>query len=167
MNSVQSANDLLDKRGSSYSDRPSFAVLEAYFSLSIFPICTLIDTFSLGFTPNIAFMNDDAQFRKVRKAYGNLLSARSCLDYRDIQTKHAAVMASDIEKCPEKWLTYLSQYASLEELFYSTMTDNSSDSLPESSLVWLSPLISRTRKTIISTLQMRREKSLAIWVTIP
>ncbi|KAF8848659.1 cytochrome P450 [Acephala macrosclerotiorum] len=94
LNSVKSAVDLLDKKGAIYSDRPPFVLLEA-----------------LGFRNNIALTGDGVQFRKLRKAYGNFLSARSSLAYRDAQLKHARVMADEIEKCPEKWHSYLSRFA--------------------------------------------------------
>lgn len=67
---------------------------------------------SLGFKNNIALTGDGAQFRKLRKAYGNFLSARSSMAYRDAQLKHAREMADEIEKCPDKWHSYLSRYSS-------------------------------------------------------
>lgn len=94
LNSVKSAVDLLDKKGAIYSDRPPFILLEA-----------------LGFKNNIALTGDGAQFRKLRKAYGNFLSARSSMAYRDAQLKHAREMADEIEKCPDKWHSYLSRFA--------------------------------------------------------
>jgi hypothetical protein len=64
---------------------------------------------SLGFKPNLALIGDGAQFRKLRKAYGNFLSARSSLTYRDAQLKHARKMAEEIEESPENWHSYLSR----------------------------------------------------------
>ncbi|KAE9381135.1 cytochrome p450 monooxygenase [Stipitochalara longipes BDJ] len=94
LNSVKSAIDLLDKKGAIYSDRPPFVVLEA-----------------LGFKPNLALIGDGAQFRKLRKAYGNFLSARSSLAYRDAQLKYADKMAEEIKESPENWHSYLSRFA--------------------------------------------------------
>ncbi|KAH8749038.1 cytochrome P450 [Hyaloscypha finlandica] len=94
LNSVKSAVDLLNKKGAIYSDRPRFVLLEA-----------------LGFKNNLALTRDGAQFRKLRKPYGSFLSARSSLGYRDSQLKHAREMADEIEKCPEKWQSYLSRFA--------------------------------------------------------
>jgi hypothetical protein len=74
----------------------------------------LISISSLGFKNNLALTGDGAQFRKLRKAYGNFLSARSSLAYRDAQLKHAREMVDEIEKCPEKWHSYLSQCGSKE-----------------------------------------------------
>ncbi|KAH8663471.1 cytochrome P450 [Tricladium varicosporioides] len=94
LNSAKSAVDLLDKRGAIYSDRPPFALLEA-----------------LGFKNNLALTGDGVQFRKLRKAYGNFLSASSSLAYRDTQLKHAHEMAYEIEQSPAKWQSCLSRFA--------------------------------------------------------
>jgi len=94
LNSVKSAVDLLDRRGAIYSDRPPFVLLEA-----------------LGFKSNLALIGDGPQFRKIRKAYGNFLSARSSLAYRDAQLKHAGKLAEEIKESPEEWKSCLSRFA--------------------------------------------------------
>lgn len=94
LNTVELAVDLLDKRGLIYSDRPSFTLLEA-----------------LGFKNNVAMIGDGARFRKLRKPYGNFLSARNSLEYRESQLKYARVMAIEIENCPGKWQNYLSLFS--------------------------------------------------------
>ncbi|KAH8810743.1 cytochrome P450 [Xylogone sp. PMI_703] len=86
LNSAKSAVDLLDKRGSIYSDRPPFAMLEA-----------------LGFLNNLALIPDNAQFRKVRRPFGTILSTSGSLTYRTAQLKFARDMAHEIESHPEKW----------------------------------------------------------------
>jgi len=111
LNSVKSAVDLLDKKGAAYSDRPPFILLEAYCNTYPFLKKWLLIIISrLGFKNNLALTRDGLQFRKLRKAYGNFLSARSSLAYRDTQLKHAREMAVEIEKYPEKWHSYLSLY---------------------------------------------------------
>lgn len=57
-------------------------------------------------------MGDGAQWRKLRKAYGNFLSQKSSLGYRNMQLKHVRAMAREIEREPEKWQTSLSRYES-------------------------------------------------------
>lgn len=66
----------------------------------------------LGFKNNLALLRDGAQWRKVRKAYGNFLSQKSSLGYRDRQLKHARAMAKEIEHEPGKWQASLSRYGS-------------------------------------------------------
>ncbi len=109
LNSVKAAVDLLDKRGTVYSDRPPFILLEAYGNAALLSKTLLTSISSLGFKNNLALTGDGAQFRKLRKAYGGFLSARNSLAYRNSQLKYARMMAREIEKCPEKWHTYLSQ----------------------------------------------------------
>jgi len=64
---------------------------------------------SLGFKSNLGLTGDGPQFRKIRKAYGNFLSARSSLAYRDAQLKHAGKLAEEIKESPEKWNSCLSR----------------------------------------------------------
>ncbi|TAQ90784.1 hypothetical protein B7494_g893 [Chlorociboria aeruginascens] len=94
LNSMKSAVDLLDKRGMNYSDRPRFVMVEC-----------------LGMENNIAMVSDGAHFRKLRRPYGNFLSATSSLEYRDAQLKHTRTLVDEIEKCPQKWKNSLSRYA--------------------------------------------------------
>ncbi|KAH8821438.1 cytochrome P450 [Xylogone sp. PMI_703] len=94
LNSLQAATDLLDKKGAIYSDRSPFAMLEA-----------------LGFRHSLTFTPDGAKFRKLRKEYGNYLSMRNSLTYRDTQLRHAHEMVRDMEKSPQKWLNYLSMFS--------------------------------------------------------
>lgn len=111
LNSVKSAVDLIDKRGAIYSDRPSFVLLEAYVSQYLPPLQNAHSSMSpsLGFTDHLALLHDGPKWRKARKAYHNFLSVRGSLAYRDVQLKHARDMAAEIEKCPEKWQSYLSR----------------------------------------------------------
>jgi hypothetical protein len=79
---------------------------------------------SLGFKPNLALIGDGAQFRKLRKAYGNFLSARSSLAYRDAQLKYAGKMAEEIKESPEKWHSYLSRCSFKRSNFVVKVTDD-------------------------------------------
>ncbi|KAH8599763.1 cytochrome P450 [Bisporella sp. PMI_857] len=93
LNSAQSAIDLLDKRGTIYSDRPSFGMIEA-----------------LGFN-NLALKGDGAEFRRLRKVVGNFLTAQKSLAYRTTQLKYARVLVRQIMEKPENWKFQLSRFA--------------------------------------------------------
>jgi len=66
-------------------------------------------TSSLGFKNNLALLDDGLAFRKIRKVYGNFLSARKSLGYREAQLKYAALMVDEIQKNPTEWQGYLSK----------------------------------------------------------
>jgi hypothetical protein len=71
----------------------------------------------------MALIGDGAQWRKLRKAYGNFLSQKSSLGYRDMQLRHARAMAKEIEREPGKWQTSLSRYHSQEWFEEGTVAD--------------------------------------------
>jgi hypothetical protein len=119
---------------------------------------------SLGFKNNLALTGDGVQFRKLRKAYGNFLSARSSLAYRDAQLKHARKMADEIEKCPEKWHSYLSRCGSKHSISWSKVLIIFLDSRLELYSVWLLPLILQMMITPISSLRTRWGGLSATWV---
>lgn len=64
---------------------------------------------SLGYTHDVALMEDGAQFRKVRKVVASYLSSRASLLYREIQLVHCRTMAKRMAEKPETWREQLSQ----------------------------------------------------------
>lgn len=63
---------------------------------------------SLGFRNNPGLVRDNAQYRKLRKAFGGLSPGNS-LTYRQHQLKHARTLATEIGNHPEKWQNLLSR----------------------------------------------------------
>jgi len=77
----------------------------------------------LGFNNNLALETDGPQWRKLRRPYGNFLSSRSSLTFRDSQLKCARLMVDEIQKAPAKWQTYFSRYDSPDWYYVRIKTD--------------------------------------------
>ncbi|KAF8073622.1 cytochrome P450 [Lyophyllum atratum] len=78
LNSVQAANDLLDKRGHNYSDRPDFPIF---------------DLWGMGDTLIIA---SGEEFRVQRRMVQKYFHKEKRNDYRAIQTREARVLAQNL-----------------------------------------------------------------------
>ncbi|KAJ7926720.1 cytochrome P450 [Mycena leptocephala] len=95
LDSYRAAVDLLDKRGSIYSDRPKFTLYEL-----------------LGWSPSLTFLQYGKQYNKHRQLHQSYLSRHKAEDFKPMQTQEARTLVRNlIESMPDKYETYLSRFA--------------------------------------------------------
>ncbi|KAI0933847.1 hypothetical protein AcV5_005883 [Taiwanofungus camphoratus] len=127
LNSLQAANDLLDKRGANYSDRPRFPLFEI-----------------LGWEGTVTFLRYGEQFFKQRRLLQQYFSKQNCVQFRHIHTEEARRLLRNLLQRPQDfdWLvrrfgsaivmkiTYGHQIESDDDE-YIKMTENISDAHAE------------------------------------
>ncbi|GBE89464.1 Multifunctional cytochrome P450 monooxygenase af510 [Sparassis crispa] len=96
VNSLQVATELLEKRGSNYSDRPACTTLEM-----------------MGWEANLAFMRYGARWRKHRKLFQEYFSQGQSLTYRAHQTEEARMLLKDLLTSPTEFKACTQKYALL------------------------------------------------------
>lgn len=85
LNSLRASQDLLEKGGSKYSDRPHFILLQDL----------------LQFRPTLAFMPFSEEWRRHRKWYQGALETKSMLEgYRDLQRRETRRLLSELTQAP-------------------------------------------------------------------
>ncbi|KAJ7061698.1 cytochrome P450 [Mycena amicta] len=95
LDSLEAAQDLLDKRSAIYSDRPSFPMYEL-----------------LGGGSHTTMLPYGKQLTKHRQMHNAFLNREQCLSYRDMQRDEARVLASNLIKGKEgDHERYLSRFA--------------------------------------------------------
>ncbi|KAM3084110.1 hypothetical protein ACMFMG_001784 [Clarireedia jacksonii] len=94
LNSVKAAVALLDRRGSKYSDRPSFAFYDEQ-----------------GWIETLTFMSRGPSFRKHRKILQSEFTKKNCIKYRGAQTKGAKKLIMRFLKSQEDWKELVVLYA--------------------------------------------------------
>ncbi|KAJ7782203.1 cytochrome P450 [Mycena olivaceomarginata] len=95
LDSYRAAVDLLDKRGSIYSDRPKFIVYEL-----------------VGWKPALAFLQYGKQYNKHRQMHQSYLSRHKAEDFKSMQTQEARTLVRNlIESTPDKYEKFLSRFA--------------------------------------------------------
>lgn len=94
LNSAKSAVDLMDKRGSIYSDRPSFDFL-----------------LESGWADNIGFLSTGPQFRRHRKIFQNAFSPANIVQYCGKQETLAQLLLGQIVQRPEHWRDSVKRYS--------------------------------------------------------
>ncbi|KAL1748327.1 cytochrome P450 [Schizophyllum fasciatum] len=87
LNSKEAATDLLEKRGTLYSDRPPFTYFEA-----------------MGFHDNLAFSSSQAPtFPASRRIFHSYFSKSACRAFFEIQESEAQKLARGIIAQPDNW----------------------------------------------------------------
>lgn len=86
LNSQKAANEILDKRGANYQDRPSFV---------------LFDVMGWGLT--LTFMPYGPRFKLHRSALQTGFTKTAIVNYRPIQEDEARQAVVRILKSPENW----------------------------------------------------------------
>ncbi|KAJ6524200.1 cytochrome P450 [Mycena capillaripes] len=87
LDSYQAAMDLLDKRGSIYSDRPKFTLFELF-----------------GWNPSITFLPYGKQWNKRRAIHQSYLSRNKAEDFKPIQAQEAQTLVRNlIDSTPDKY----------------------------------------------------------------
>ncbi|KAJ7822933.1 cytochrome P450 [Mycena leptocephala] len=95
LDSYRAAVDLLDKRGSIYSDRPKFTLYEL-----------------LGWNPSITFLQYGKQFNKHRQMHQSYLSRHKVEDFKPMQTQEARTLVQNlIESTTDIYEPFLSRFA--------------------------------------------------------
>ncbi|KAJ7855546.1 cytochrome P450 [Mycena leptocephala] len=95
LDSYRAAVDLLDKRGSIYSDRPKFALYEL-----------------LGWNPGLTFLQYGKQFNKQRQMHQSYLTRHKAEDFKPMQTQEARMLVRNlIESTTDKYDPFLSRFA--------------------------------------------------------
>ncbi|KAL6246440.1 hypothetical protein RBB50_006676 [Rhinocladiella similis] len=95
LNSQKAANEILDKRGANYQDRPSFV---------------LFDVMGWGLT--LTFMPYGPRFKLHRSALQTGFTKTAIVNYRPIQEDEARQAVVRILKSPENWEHSLRRFAS-------------------------------------------------------
>ena len=94
LNSVQAAEEMLDKRGSNYGDRPRFALFE-----------------EMGWRKTLTFLRWGPDFRKHRAHLQKAFAKSNIGQYRQVQFREAALMLQSIANEPASWTTALRRFA--------------------------------------------------------
>jgi hypothetical protein len=99
LNSNQAATDLLDKRGTNYSDRPKMLILEMYVPSNFALFFELLFTFffaRMGWFPTLAFLPYGKLFLRHRKMFQHHFGPRESLAYLPIQRRQANMLARSL-----------------------------------------------------------------------
>ncbi|KAJ5274090.1 hypothetical protein N7478_009215 [Penicillium angulare] len=94
LNSVESAHELLDKRGANFVDRPRFVVYEV-----------------MGWGVTLTFLRWSPRFRLHRKLLQQSLTQSACKPYRPIQLEEARRAIKAILRKPHDWEFLLRQFS--------------------------------------------------------
>lgn len=94
LNSVESAIDLLDKRGANYCDRPRFVLFEV-----------------MGFSMTLTFLRWGPHFKMHRKILQKSFQKSNIVQYRGLQERETLVLLKRIVRQPEEWETLLRRFA--------------------------------------------------------
>ncbi|KAF9459218.1 cytochrome P450 [Collybia nuda] len=95
INTLPIANDLLEKRGSIYSDRPNM----------------VLENEILGWDAAMPTMRYGAQFRKHRRLSQALLNPNAARGYAQVHKQVVATLLSSLSKCPDKFHDHILVYA--------------------------------------------------------
>ena len=94
LNSVQSAVDLLDKRGSIYCDRPRFVLFEI-----------------MGWRATLTFLRWGPKFKLHRRVLQRAFTPTSCISYQGIQERETRTLLKGLLANPGQWETSLRRFA--------------------------------------------------------
>lgn len=94
LNSVQSAIDLLDKRGSNYCDRPRFVLFEV-----------------MGWRATLTFLRWGPKFKLHRRVLQRAFTPSSCVSYRSLQERETKTLLKGLLARPQAWETSLRRFA--------------------------------------------------------
>jgi len=92
LNSLRASQELLDKRGSKYSDRPHFILLQDLFQ----------------WRPNTILMPFGEQWRRQRKWFQGALETKSMLEgYQSLQRRESLRLLSELIQTPAQFLLHI------------------------------------------------------------
>ncbi len=94
LNSVQSAVDLLDKRGANYCDRPRFVLFEV-----------------MGWRKTLTFLRWGPEFRMHRRILQKSFQKSNIVQYRALQERETLVFLQGLLHRPNAWETLLRRFA--------------------------------------------------------
>ncbi|KFA72636.1 hypothetical protein S40288_03358 [Stachybotrys chartarum IBT 40288] len=94
LNSVESARQLMDKRGANYADRPRFVLFEV-----------------MGWGVTLTFLRWSPRFKLHRKLLQQSFTQSACKAYRPIQEEEAYRAAKAILERPNEWELLLRQFS--------------------------------------------------------
>ncbi|GLB45029.1 putative cytochrome p450 [Lyophyllum shimeji] len=94
LNSVQAANDLLDKRSANYSDRPDLPIYEL-----------------MGEGDMLGFVKYGDEFRAQRRMINGYFSQDKVKNHRPVQIREARILAYGLLQTPEKRSDVLSRFS--------------------------------------------------------
>jgi cytochrome P450 len=94
LNSAGACHDLLDKRGTNYSDRPRFVLFEV-----------------MGWGITLTFLKWGPTFKLHRKLMQSSFTQSACKPYRPIQEQEARLAAREILESPLDWESLLRKYS--------------------------------------------------------
>ena len=94
LNSVQSAIDLLDKRGANYCDRPRFVLFEV-----------------MGWSKTLTFLRWGPDFRMHRRILQKSFQKSSIVQYRQLQEQETITMLKGLIQSPDNWENVLRRFA--------------------------------------------------------
>ncbi|KZT03202.1 cytochrome P450 [Laetiporus sulphureus 93-53] len=99
LNTLRVAQELMEKRGTIYSDRPRFVILAELVRI---------------FHPNYSLMPYGDEWRRQRKWAQTTVQARSTLEsYRPLQQREVRSMLSDLIQAPENFAEHISKHVDL------------------------------------------------------
>ena len=113
LNSVQSAIDLLDKRGSNYCDRPRFVLFEV-----------------MGWRATLTFLRWGPKFKLHRRVLQRAFTPTSCISYRALQERETKTLLKGILANPARWETSLRRFATAVVMGIGFGIDIKSDNDP-------------------------------------
>ncbi|KAF9554263.1 cytochrome P450 [Agrocybe pediades] len=94
LNSEKAAVDLLEKRSSIYSDRPTSDVMSL-----------------MGFVSNIVLFPYGENFRRHRRLLNQYFHQKKCLSYQRVQVQEARRLLLNLARSPEKFEDHLNRYS--------------------------------------------------------
>ncbi|GME35254.1 putative cytochrome p450 protein [Neofusicoccum parvum] len=94
LNSVKAANDLLDKRGANYADRPRFALFEL-----------------MGWGVTLTFLRAGPLFRLHRTLLQTAFTPTAITRYRPVQASEAHLAVARIRATPSRWSDLANTFA--------------------------------------------------------
>ncbi|KKY23859.1 putative cytochrome p450 [Phaeomoniella chlamydospora] len=86
LNSVEAAEELLEKKGANFQDRPRFVMFEV-----------------MGWGVTLTFLRNGPRFRLHRKLIQSTFTQSACKTYRTVQTEEMRRAVRDILDRPSKW----------------------------------------------------------------
>ena len=110
LNSLQSINEFLDKRGRNYSHRPVFTVVGELMELDKVGATSLAEASSLHQTYNsqsMPLMPYGPEWRHSRKLAHQALSPSAVTRYHRLQEDIAAIHATETADKPESFFDYV------------------------------------------------------------
>lgn len=126
INDLKIARDLLDKRGTIYSDRPRFTLMvEMYALMCRFAILLfIINPFCrIGWEGALFFLPYGNKFRRQRKIMQQHFNPQTIQSFRVLQRAELYILLNKLVSSPEHFSNHISRFAPiLSDCFSSVLT---------------------------------------------